>query len=114
MSSGQAIKAVEMVTKNGASKNVSVVREVVIGLTIGLGFGALWKVRPDTPRVPPLRFADVLAQLAPACLVRYLAVAVKASPGCHAHVTWTEARRARRGRSGTSTTSGRLKSTMRS
>ncbi len=53
MSSGQAIKAVEMFTKNGASKNVSVVREVVIGLTIGLGFGALWKVRPDTPRAPP-------------------------------------------------------------
>ena len=47
MSSGQAIKAVEMFTKNGASKNVSVAREVVIGLTIGLGFGALWKVRPE-------------------------------------------------------------------
>jgi hypothetical protein len=113
MSSGQAIKAVEMFTKHGASKNVSVVREVVIGLTIGLGFGALWKVRPDTPRVPPLRFADVLAQLA-ACLFKHLAVTVKACTGRHAHVTRTEARLARRGRSGTSTTSGRLKSTTQS
>jgi len=112
MSSGQALKAVEMFTKNGASKNVSVVREVVIGLTIGLGFGALWKVRPDTPRMPPSHFADVLARLAPACSVRYLAV--KVSPGRHAHVASTQARLARRGRSGTSTTSGRLKSTMQS
>ena len=46
MSSQQAIKAVSQFTKNGASKNVSVAREIVIGITIGLGFGALWKVGP--------------------------------------------------------------------
>ena len=46
MSSAQAIQAVQMFTKHGASKKVSVVKEIVIGVTIGLGFGALWKVLP--------------------------------------------------------------------
>lgn len=46
MSSTQAIQAVQMFTKHGASKKVSVVKEIVIGVTIGLGFGVLWKVLP--------------------------------------------------------------------
>lgn len=55
MSSQQAIKAVSQFTENGASKNVSVVREIAIGTAIGLVFGAMWKVRPLLPLCHPRR-----------------------------------------------------------
>lgn len=44
MSSTQVIKAAQMFTKNGNSKNVSVVKEIVIGLSLGLVGGVAWKV----------------------------------------------------------------------
>lgn len=53
MSSQQAIKAVSQFTKNGASKNVSVVREIAIGVTLGLVFGAMWKVGAPAATLSP-------------------------------------------------------------
>ena len=34
-----------MFTKDGHSKKVSLVREIVAGFSLGMGFGLIWKVR---------------------------------------------------------------------
>ena len=47
MSSPAAIKAVSHFTANGNSKKVSLISELAIGLTLGLGAGLWWKVRPS-------------------------------------------------------------------
>ena len=47
MSSGsQVIRATQVFTKQGKSKQVSLLREIGAGLTLGLAFGLVWKVRP--------------------------------------------------------------------
>ena len=45
MSAGsQVIRATEVFTKHGKSKQVSLLREIGAGLTLGLAFGLVWKV----------------------------------------------------------------------
>lgn len=43
--SSQVIRATQMFTKDGHSKKVSLVREIISGFSLGLGFGLIWKVR---------------------------------------------------------------------
>lgn len=45
-SSTQVIRAAQMFTKDGHSKKVSLVREIVAGFSLGIGFGLIWKVGP--------------------------------------------------------------------
>ena len=46
MSSGTSvIRAAQMFTKNGNSKNVNLPMEIAIGTGLGLAFGLMWKVR---------------------------------------------------------------------
>lgn len=45
MSGTQVIKAIQMFTKNGRSKQISLLREIGTGLTLGLAAGLVWKVR---------------------------------------------------------------------
>ena len=42
--STQVIRATQMFTKDGASKKVSLVREMITGFSLGIGFGLIWKV----------------------------------------------------------------------
>jgi hypothetical protein len=42
-----------MFTKNGNSKNVNLIGELVAGLTLGLGVGLIWKVCSLLVRVLP-------------------------------------------------------------
>ena len=42
--SSQVIRATQMFTKDGYSKKVSLVREIVTGFSLGIGFGLIWKV----------------------------------------------------------------------
>ena len=44
MSGSQVIRATAMFTKNGKSKQVSLIREIGTGLALGLAFGFVWKV----------------------------------------------------------------------
>lgn len=46
MSSGQAIRAVQLFTKEGRSKQVNFLMELTIGLSLGIAAGATWKARP--------------------------------------------------------------------
>ncbi len=41
---GEVIKAAKMFTKNGRSKQVSLVTELSLGLGLGIGAGLVWKV----------------------------------------------------------------------
>lgn len=41
---GEVIKAARMFTKNGRSKQVSLVTELSVGLGLGIGAGLVWKV----------------------------------------------------------------------
>ncbi|CAL5227895.1 g10936 [Coccomyxa viridis] len=41
--SSQVIRATQMFTKDGNSKKVSLVREIVTGFSLGMGFGLIWK-----------------------------------------------------------------------
>ena len=42
--STQVIRATQMFTKDGHSKKVSLVREMITGFSLGIGFGLIWKV----------------------------------------------------------------------
>ena len=44
MSSGQVIRAAQQFTKKGRAHEVNLVKELVIGLSLGLAAGATWKV----------------------------------------------------------------------
>ena len=44
MSGSQVIRATQMFTKNGKSKQVSLMREIGTGLALGLAVGFVWKV----------------------------------------------------------------------
>eukprot|EP00208_Stichococcus_sp_RCC1054_P000683 CAMPEP_0206146388 /NCGR_PEP_ID=MMETSP1473-20131121/30171_1 /ASSEMBLY_ACC=CAM_ASM_001109 /TAXON_ID=1461547 /ORGANISM="Stichococcus sp, Strain RCC1054" /LENGTH=121 /DNA_ID=CAMNT_0053542911 /DNA_START=76 /DNA_END=442 /DNA_ORIENTATION=- len=41
--SSNAIQAVKQFSKTGAGYDISVTKEIVIGITLGLGAGAVWK-----------------------------------------------------------------------
>jgi len=41
---GEVIKAAKMFTKNGRSKQVSLVTELSVGLGLGIGAGLVWKI----------------------------------------------------------------------
>lgn len=83
--SGNAIQAVKQFTKTGVASRTSVTKEIAIGLSLGVGAGAIWKVgvlkRPylllwfytmrkpiaaalgyTGPRIPPVRI------IAPGCI----------------------------------------------
>lgn len=44
MTGKEVIRAAQMFTKNGAASRTSVVKEIVIGSALGLGFGLWWQV----------------------------------------------------------------------
>ena len=44
MTGGQVIRATQMFTKHGQSTKVSVLKEIGMGLSLGLAFGLVWKV----------------------------------------------------------------------
>lgn len=44
MSQPAVIRALPMFTKDGASKKINLVREIIIGLTIGITGGLTWQV----------------------------------------------------------------------
>ena len=48
MTGGQVIRATQMFTKHGQSTKVSVLKEIGMGLSLGLAFGLVWKVRSCT------------------------------------------------------------------
>lgn len=45
-SSGQVIRAVQQFTKEGRSKQISFLKEVAIGVSLGVVAGFTWKVHP--------------------------------------------------------------------
>jgi hypothetical protein len=45
MAGKEVIRAAQMFTKSGMASKVSVVKEIGIGLTLGLASGFLWQVR---------------------------------------------------------------------
>lgn len=44
MASREVIHAAQMFTKHGQASKVSVVKEIAIGLTLGLAVGSMWKM----------------------------------------------------------------------
>ena len=44
MSGKEVIRAAQMFTKSGVASRTSVVKELVLGSALGLGFGLLWQV----------------------------------------------------------------------
>jgi hypothetical protein len=44
MAGKEVIRAAQMFTKNGVGSRTSVVKEIVIGSALGLGFGLWWQV----------------------------------------------------------------------
>lgn len=44
MAGKEVIRAAQMFTKNGAGSRTSIVKEIVLGSALGLGFGLLWQV----------------------------------------------------------------------
>jgi len=48
MAGKEVIRAAQMFTTNGMASKVSVVKEIVIGSALGLGFGLWWQVRRVT------------------------------------------------------------------
>jgi hypothetical protein len=44
MAGKEVIRAAQMFTKNGVGSRTSVVKEIVLGSALGLGFGLWWQV----------------------------------------------------------------------